>query len=311
MIGEKWMKWTLLEALIRNTSAVFQKIVGGAVSLTSGHLLYVTALIGCVQAIFGYTVARKQSTKILASREEMLGAIIFGVLAVISTMLGFLTFLDGGELGIRVFIVSLSIIPGMLIDKFFFGKSLSLRQHLGITVAIVAAYAILNKPSLAEIIAFPTWVWFAFANMLSVAINQGVTQKIKNIDPMVKNFWGGLTAIILGCGGMIYFDSFSSLIQYEKIATLSWTAFVIGLLVVALWTVNLFSYKEGAYISLKKVLMNGSYLTMALVTGVIFFGETLSGWQISGVFLYITAFALVDDSTWVTIATAVVKKKSG
>src|SRR3989344_9632810 len=51
---------------------------------------------------------------------------------------------------------------------------------------------------------------------------------------------------------------------------------VIGLIVVGMWAFNLLSYKGGAYIALKKLVMNGTYLITAMFCGALCFGEKIT-----------------------------------
>jgi len=73
---------------------------------------------------------------------------------------------------------------------------------------------------------------------------------------------------------------------------------LIGVIFIGSWSFNLMAYKNEAYIALKKLTMNGIYLTLTMAAGVIFFGESLSVGKILGVVLFFVAFVLVDEKTW-------------
>lgn len=293
MMGERWVKWTIGEAGTKTVSAVVQKMIG-IVSTTYGHTFWATCIVGIVQTIFGFSECLRKKKGILDSPKNILGAMLFGLLAVGSTVLGFITFLEGAELGARVFIITLSIIPGALIDQVFFGKQLSARQWLGIFIGIGAGWAVLGSP---EVI-LGVWVWFAIVNMMLVAINQGITQTIKDIDVMRKNFWGGLVAVIIGGGAAFVLLDWDELVGFDGIHTLTIMSAIIGGIVIFMWAFNVWAYKDGAYIALKKLLMNGCYLTLSMIIGIVAFGEPAVLGKFVGVFLFLLALVLLDDKTW-------------
>jgi len=189
------MKWTLCEAGTKTSSKILQKVVGN-VCVSLAHTFLATIIVGLVQIVAGLIVARLQKVRLLGNRFNIVGSCLFGFFAVISTVLAFGAFFYGGDMGVNTFIITLSIVPGALIDRFFFNHKLNGREWLGVCIAILAGYAIIGWPSLAEFAKLPLWVWLSFGTMMSVAINQGITQKIKKVDPFVKNFWGGLTTVI-------------------------------------------------------------------------------------------------------------------
>lgn len=297
-IGERWMKWTFGEASAKTASKLFSKVVG-MVSTSFGHVFFATAVIGLVQTIVGFCMARAKGTKLLTDPVDVAGACMFGFFATLATVFGFIVFLLGGNIGVNVFIVTLSIIPGALIDRLFFKKHLSGRQWLGLAVGIFAGYCILGLPSFKESVNLPLWVWLSFAMAFFVAINQGITQKVKKIDPFVKNFWGGFTTLILSVGGLAVVGSLSLVFDFSGAMKKLWMInIVIGFIVVAMWTSNLYSYKEGASIALKKLVMNGSYLIMAMTGGILIFDETISISKGMGIMIYFIAFVLMDQNTW-------------
>ncbi len=158
---EKWMKWTLLESLMKTSSKLLQKVIG-LVSTTIGHTFFAVMVVGIVQVMSGFAVVRFKKKELLTDWQSILGSCLFGVGAVICTVLAFCVFLLGGDIGINVFIITLSIIPGALIDRVFFNHKLNKRQWLGILIAIFAGYSILGWPSLAEALRLPLWVWLSF-----------------------------------------------------------------------------------------------------------------------------------------------------
>ena len=141
------------------------------------------------------------------------------------------------------------------------------------------------------------WIWFAFANMMTVAVNQGVTQAIKDIDPMRKNFYGGIVAVALGLVLLgVKFESKTFFTpEFTKLTAVS---ILTGLNVVFMWTLNVWAYKDGAYISLKKIVLNSGYLSMSMVIGVAFFGDAFAWGKIGGMGLFVLSLALMDNELW-------------
>lgn len=306
-IGEKWMKWTLCEAGTKTASKVLQKVVGN-VSASLAHTFLATMIIGLVQIVAGLVMTRFQKVKLLGDRANIVGSCLFGCFAVVSTVLAFGAFYYGGDMGVNTFIITLSIIPGALIDRFFFNHKLNGREWSGVFVAILAGYAILGGPSLAEFTKLPLWVWLSFGTMCSVAINQGITQKVKKVDPFVKNFWGGLTTVILCLVALVVLGRVGIIFDFSSSAPKLWAvSVVIGLIVVGMWAFNLLSYKGGAYIALKKLVMNGAYLITAMITGALFFSEKLTSDKLIGIVFYFAAFVLMDKGTWEFVAGKPVK----
>ncbi|MBI2024698.1 MAG: DMT family transporter [Candidatus Harrisonbacteria bacterium] len=298
MIGERWMRWTFAEAGTKTVSKLLQKVVGN-VSTTLAHTFFATLVIGLVQTISGLIVCRVGKKPIFRDGTGILGSCLFGFFAVVSSVLSFSVFLLGGEVGINTFIITLSIIPGALIDRFFFGKQLSGREWFGISVAIFAGYSVLGWPSPATAMKLPLWVWLSFGIAVSVAINQGITQKVKKVDPFFKNFWGGLTTIVLSLAAVTVLGSFNLFADFSKPMRNLWlVSIVIGAIVVGMWSFNLLSYKGGASIALKKLVMNGAYLITAMLAGVWLFGESLTISKLVGIGLFVIAFALMDRTTW-------------
>ncbi|MFC1678230.1 hypothetical protein ACFLZ9_00655 [Patescibacteria group bacterium] len=308
-MAKPWMKWSFLEAGTRATSVMFQKCLG-IVSDTFGQAMLGTFVVGFIQVLCSSIVIRIKRKKIFSSKRHILGSVWFGFNAAVCTVLPFYTFVLGADSTIRTFIVCLSIIPGALIDKYYFNNSLEKRQWLGVLVAIIAGYSILGWPSLNEFITLPLWVWLSFVMTGLVAVNQGVTQWIKDVDPMVKNFWGGSTTLIFAVIGLVILLSLdlvkltdSRLIEIltntqvtQKIILFSGLA---GLIVILMWSFNVLGYRDGAKIAIKKLVVQGSYLGLVAIFGTIFFpDETWTLAKTAGIALYLFAFSLMDNDTW-------------
>lgn len=287
---QKWILWTVGEAGTKTMSKILQKIVGIA-SQNFGDTFFATAAIGLVQVISALLFRGRKV--FFVEKQGIIGSVLFGVFATISTVLAFLVFTYGGQVGTNTFIITLSIVPGALADVVFFKRRLIGRQWLGVFVAVAAGFMVMECPSLQEIISFPLWVWLSFAIMLSATINQVITQLVSaKVDPMANNFWGGGITLILCFIGLAIFPSSGN----PSIKLLA-SSGIIGVIVVAMWSFNLLAYKDGAYLALKKLVLNSCYLAMATIAGLVFFGESFSFEKGAGFILYVLAFALLDKKT--------------
>lgn len=302
-----WLRWALLESGSRASSKLLQKIIGN-VSATVGDVFFATFIIGVVQVITGCIAIKARRGKFLVNSRLIIGSIAFGIFAVIATVLGFATFLKGGEIGISTFIITLSIVPGAIIDSVFFHERLTLRKCAGIGIAIFAGYSILGWPSINLLLSLPLWVLLSVLNMAAVAINQGVTRSIKTIDQFTKNFWGGLTTVVLCFVTVVGLEIIGVDISYNNEGLLIVSA-AIGLIVVSMWSFNVLSYKDGAAIALKNIVVNGSYLSMAMILGVVIFNETFTVGKLIGMLLYFAAFSVMDNNSWKFLSRKILTRK--
>lgn len=300
-VGEKWMRWTLLEGVTKAAAKIIQKVVG-VVSTSFAHSFFATLVSGIVRVAISAIALKRKGQSVFVERRLIVGAIGFGIGAVIATVLSFAVFIKGGDMGVNTFIMTLSIVPGAIADRLFFGHKLSGRGWCGVVTAILAGYVILEMPTLTEVLHSPLWVWLSVGAMLAVTVNQVITQRIKDIDTMVKNFWGGITEISL-CAGALLFIAPSTFATGWSVGggKVAIGAVLYGVIGVAMWSFNVLSYKGGAWIALKKLVMNASYLALAMFAGILFFHEAVRATKFVGVLLYLVAFVLMDDTTWKTL----------
>ncbi len=298
---EIWVRYTLLEAAFRTGTRSFLDIVG-KVSTSSADAVFGTTVIGLVQTIIGVLKVKAAGETIFVSRKFMLGASSFGILAAIVTVLGFETYRLGGDLGVDTFILSLAIIPGALIDWVFFGHPLKKRQLPALLLACLAGYFILGRPNLAMLGRLPLWMYLSITGMFLVAINQGITVSVKDMNPFAKNAWAGIAQIIvtLVLFPFVYKNGFFAGVTFSKLVLVS---ALVGVVNVGILYTNQKAYVRGARIGIKKLVMNGTYLTLALVVGVLFFHDNFSGSKILGITFYLLAFAIWDDSAWEFVKT--------
>jgi len=304
-----WMWWTAAEGCTKTFSKVLQKIVGLS-ALTYQDMIIATAIIGAIQAVIGFYSTKYRELKMFSSIIEVVGACLFGVGAFAATFLCFIIFSLGGDTGVNSFIITLSIIPGALIDWYFFSHTLKMSQWIGIIVAILAGYTVLGCPSLKTTVNLPLWVWLSFITMIIISVNQGITQKIKNIDPMAKNFWGGLTTIVLCILTGAILASCNVRINIFVITWKLWAASsVIGLIVVAMWSFNVLSYKFGAYITLKKLVLNTVHLSSVMIISPLFFhSESYHTGKFIGILLYLIALGLMDEKIYNFLKNKIIRR---
>lgn len=296
MHQHKWMKWTIFEGFTKTISRTLQKIVGKTTVSWEGTFL-AAGIVGLVQVLVAFSIATKQKITLFKDISGIFGSVMFGILAFISTVLGFATFLYGGDIGISTFIITMGIIPGMLIDMIFFKYRSRIREWIGIIVALFAGWAILGFPHDTSL-EIPLWIWLACANSLTVAINQGVTQAVKKVEPMFKNFWGGLASFIGAVCVLVFIGNSDYIFSSIDMTEVWFVSILIGCITVAMWSFNLLSYKTGASIALKKLVMNATYLLSTLVLGYFFFNEAMTVGKIVAFPLFCIAFILMDKKAW-------------
>ena len=292
------MRWTVLEASTKTMVRLLQKILGTGTA-TVGAAMGVITLTGLVQFIMGLICLKNARPAITSDRKGKVGAVLFGIGALASNICALKAFQLGGSVIVVTFITTLSMFFGALLDRFWFKHKFAPRQWVGLGVGMGAGYAMLNFPSLSEALTLPLWVWFAFGNMVSLVMNQWIVQTIKDIHPYAKNVWGGGSTCVFGAVLFFIAGGMGNL-------TLSATTFMaasvaIGVVTFFMWAFSLFAYKEGAYISLKKLVMNASYMAMTVVVGVVWFKEFLTLSHTVGFALYLAAIIMMDEKVYKTL----------
>ena len=293
----KWLKWATLEAVMRSANHVLGKVVG--VTATSFTQTFWSAgIIGAVQVLAGVIGIKAKREKFFSTWRETSGALLFGLNALVLTLLGFATFVAGADLGVRSVIVMLSIVPGAIIDRLFFQHRLVGRQWLGIAFGVLAGWVVVGQPRLTEAAALPLWVWLSLATSGLLAVSQGIAQRVKEINPLRKNFWGWAVAM-LALGPALVWLPLTQVAGWDHaLITLSWLSVIIGINVILLWTFNVWSYRDGAAIAIKKLVALGGNLVLNMLAGWFLFSEQLTGGKIVGILLYLLAFVLMDQGTW-------------
>ncbi|MEK7575799.1 MAG: DMT family transporter [Patescibacteria group bacterium] len=290
-IFEKWMIWAVSEGFARAFNGMMAKIIGG-LSRTISQFYVVILIIGIVQGSIGFFVSRVRGVNLFPNRASIFGCISFGIMAVILTSVTFTVFMLGGSISMFVFIISLSIIPGAIIDRIFFKYKLNKLQWLGVGVGLFGAYAMLNFPSISTLRNLPLWVGIAFVNAIGVSVNQGITKKIKDVDPFVKNFWVGITTFLISLTVLFVLKEYGKDMPV-KFFIIPW---ILGAGTFFLVLANLMSYKRGANMAVKNLIDRSSYLIFGTLGGIFFFGEKLFIGQGIGIVCYFIALYLMTNN---------------
>lgn len=297
---QRWMKWVGLQSLTGMISRILQKFIGG-ISLGLAHTIYVTVVMGAVQCLGGAVITKIGKRPIKVAPTLAIGAMAFGILALANSVLSFLTFVPRngqvGDVGVATFIITLSIIPGAIMDWAIFHHSLKPRQWMGILVAVVAGYTILGLPSLDEAKRLPWWVWLSLINALGMAANQVISQAIKDIDPWLKNFWTGLATTVAGLIVLPFTVELRQLFHYQHVTALTGFGVLEGLVILPYIFANIMAYKDGSRIAEKKLLWMGLTLISTMVMGVVIFHEAVTVWKFAGVALFCVAFVMMQKPT--------------
>lgn len=291
------MKWAVAEGGMKTLSRLLQKFVGIASRSLAGVLL-ATLVIGVIQmfsGLIGSPLVHQRS--VLASAGQVFGGVCFGIFASAMTVLGVLSFTyPGADVGITTFIVTMWIIPGAFIDWAFFQRPLNARQWVGVGVFLLAGYAMLNFPSLDILLALPPWVWFTLGIAFLAAVNEGISQGLRKMDPLVNNFWVGLTTVVCAALGLTAVGGWGITWRLNQNFWIGSVA--IGAIVVCMISFKLMAYRGGGSIALKKLIMWATYLVSATVLGWLFYTEPLTVGKFVGMAGYLVAFTLIDKGTW-------------
>ena len=174
-----------------------------------------------------------------------------------------------------------------------------MRQYLGIFVAIGAGWLILKTPNLSELLNLPLWVWLAGVNAIFLSIGQGITRAIREVNPWVKNFWGGLTTTALCLVGFLIYNQQIAkiLISPETWLILFWSI-AIAFIVIGIWTFNVIAYRDGSSIYTKHVVVSGVFMVLIIFIGLFIFKEQITIVQSMGIIMYFIAFVLVNNEVW-------------
>lgn len=294
MTERSWEKWAVGEGLMKTASAVLQKVAGIAINVPALATAY-SLIIGIAQFLSGVIGKRSDLRALMLPIDQIIWPITFGFFASIANVLGPVAFMYDADLTARTLLVLCSVIPGAFIGMAFFGEKYDGFQWLGILVFLASAWAIMDFPVWDSAGGVPVWVWITLVVTLTNAINEGVTKKAAlKLTPWVNNFWIGASTIFWSGLGLVVFSAFGGMDSANVSDVFLAVAVGTGVIVVFMTAFKLMAYKDNAWIALKKILMNGTYLIGAAILGLIFFGESVTYGKVIGVALFLLALLLSD-----------------
>lgn len=301
-INMNWQMWAIGESAGKVSSLLFNKFAGQAISNPLTAVVF-SLVIGVIQVVAGFLFRGKG--QLWASRRDLFLSVLCGVGATISNVLGPVAFIYGATLAGLVFIIAMSVIPGMFIGRFLFGQKLFWRQILGIAFFLIGAWAILDGPDVYGLLTdMPVWLWIAVAIALTSANNEACRGGMsKGFSPMVYNFWVGVTTVFGSAAGyafLFYGPLGSALVSDISVKLLLFSA-ATGIIVIAMISMSLRAYQVGAPIAIKKVLTNSLYLLASAVVGALFFGEAITILKLTGIVVFVLALILSDDAVFAAI----------
>ena len=298
---QPWMRFGIAEGASKAGSRALSKLIGAS----GGSLLAVTVatlISGVVQLFGGWIFSRRSGQRLTVDVKQLFGAISFGVVATAMGVLGTFAFTDPeADVGVTTFIVLMSIVPGALVDWIFFGHALRFRQWFGIALFLLAGWAMLNFPQLSALVQLPAWVLWTLPLPFLAVVNEVITQaqaryQVRQLDPLVNNFWVGLTTIVAAVAVIV---AVGSTMEIQSYSVGYWIGSLLrGVLALGLVTFKLLAYQGGGTIALKKFVMQASYLMLAMLMGTVFFNEAVTIGKICGVALFAVGFVLMDEDSW-------------
>lgn len=301
MNQQPWLPWAILEGSTKTSSALLQKAAG--LAMRDGILAtFFTLVIGVVQTASGFigalhAIGKDGVQTLIPNRTAILWPLAFGFFSSLSTISGPLAFMDpNADLTGRTLLVLCSIIPGAIIGQVFFNEKLDGWQYMGIFVFLLAAWAILGFPVWKTTGAIPTWLLITLIPMFGNAINEGLAKAASNkLSIWANNFWIGLSTVFWSLVFMVIWllvrDDPTNLEVSHVFVT---TTLGVGVIVVSMVSFKLLAYRDDAWIALKKIVMNGSYLALAAVAGALFFEEAITWEKFLGIALFLVALVLSD-----------------
>ncbi len=291
-----WIKWALGEACFRALSMALIKVIGG-IAQTFGNLLLSTLIIGVVQTISAGSVLSIKKIHPLPGARLVLGSVLFGIGAFLNTVIAFAAYMHGANIAVYTLLTLLSIVPGAIIDRLWFGERIELRHILGIGLAVIAGWFALNTPDVNEVTELPLWVLLGLANAIGLAANQGVSRWVKDVDSWVKNFWGGCTTFVLCAAVLVLSGSWADAFDQNAGQIVFWSV-IIAFVVIGIWSFNVIAYRDGAAIPTKHIVVSAAFMGLVMATGVVVFHESVFLAQIVGVGLFVAAFTLMHEDSW-------------
>jgi hypothetical protein len=296
-----WSSFAVSEGIFKTVHMWIFKIIG---STFAAPLFFVsTFVVGVIQIVGGLLVNLRSRYEIFPKTKYIIGSLLLGVIAVYTAVVPMYIFsISGASLALIAFIISLILIPKALFDKVLFRDPITPFQLMSVPLFLFGLYALVGFPGFDQITSLPSWAWFALTLPVAIIAEEFLTRsfKVGVISPWVKNFWIGVSTVVVSVISFIVIKPFSILLDLIKnLSGDMWFLFVLlGLSILTGVFVKQRTYMHGGSIAAKKITMIGTYLISSLVVGVLFFTNPLTIGEIVGIFALITGYFFVEQETF-------------
>ncbi|OGG48329.1 hypothetical protein A2761_03335 [Candidatus Kaiserbacteria bacterium RIFCSPHIGHO2_01_FULL_51_33] len=292
----KWVGYAGGEGLTKVVNTLLAKLLSSTHG--SPSVLWASFAIGSVQGLGGLLGALKRREPLVPTWRAVFGSFVFGLSAFGMTILSLYAFtFEDADVGITTFIATLTVIPGIFIDRIFFGNRLIPLQWVSIAVFFLAGYAMLNFPPLHYFRTLPPWLLLYFGVALLGGLNEGITRALSRVAyPFANNFWIGTTTVLCSFAGIVLVGSWKGIELFRS--ALWYVPLLMGSVTLTMISFKLLTYKNGGTIALAKVVMFGTYLVGAVIFGVLFFSEPFTLGKIIGILGFFIAYSFADPSVF-------------
>lgn len=298
-----WVKYAFGEGLMKANGKSLGKFFGNQISagMASNKIAgtYIILLVeSLVQSMGGLLLAIKNKQIIFGNWKNVKGSIMFGIIASLMSFLSIYSFTyPGADLTVATFLISLSIIPSRLIDRFFFNEKLFIRQYLGLGLYIAVAYIFLRDfRSSSALLSMPVWAWLSILTGLLLTFNNLISRKIKSSSGFVHNFWVGLSTALVSILLISLFSGWNLLALLN--AKLIIIAAIHGLMTLFMVFFKITAFKMGANLTFEVFIQQSTYLIFVTIIGLIFFNENLTIGKLIGIPGFFIAFTIANQETW-------------
>jgi len=265
-------------------------------------------VIGLVQIIGGLAGSKIFKLSLRLKPQHLIGSLLLGGITGLTAILSVATFTcPGADVGVSTFLITMSVVPGAFVDSFVFRDRLNQRQWGGVAVFLLAGYAMLNFPNLQGLLHLELWVWLSLGVALMAVASETTSKWIREINPLVNNFYGGISAVVICTLILIGAKGWGLINQLTPRFWLGTIA--IGGIAIVIISLKTTTYNRGARIALKKVMMQGTLLTATNILGAVIYGEAITIGKVVGILGFFIAFSLRDQGTWLVIKNLLARKR--
>lgn len=285
------------DGLVRSFSTACQNLAGKALTSAEGSLI-ATATIELLRLTTGLSTLALKQTKIQTEFKNLCLMFVWALFAVVMTVLHVYSYEIGADQGIATMIVLGGIIPGALIDRYWFGDPLPTKRIAGMGVFLVAAWSALNFPGKSAVLLLPSWVYFKVIIAGLLAVNEAVRRTLMNVPPERRitteqsQFWVGAFALTLLMAAALHTQVWTKLAAYQLnfwLGTLG-----MGTAVVISTALSLQVYKFPGSITTRKLVSNTTVMITSVIVGVTLFGEPFTAGKALAMVLFVAALVIYE-----------------